>query len=253
MAGRRRRRWRWPRRVALILAAPFLFAIAILALPIAIPLAGWLHAWADRRQRLTVRSWPCGWFSFPLGEEALVRAETIHVAYCDRMFAEFTRFRMVRDVHACCPRCDATHRYHGKADRFERLSAREFARTYGHLIDGLVAPATLAMAWPWLPPMPPTHAIALTRDGARVGSVAVPPAADIAAIGEALLRAPWLAGDRADMVWTTEAAGATLTFGWRDGLPFVDHDGPGAIRADAVSALRIHCRRGKSAQADEPT
>ena len=252
MTNRRRRWWRWPRRVALILAAPLLFVIAILALPIIIPLAGWSKARADRRQRLAVRSWPCGWCGFPLGEEALARAEAIHVAYYDQMSAGFEYFRMVRDLHACCARCDAAHRYHEKADRFDLLSVREFARTYGDLIDGLVAPATLAMAWPWLPPTPPTHAIMLTREGAVEESVVVPPAVDIAAIGEALLRAPWLASDRADMAWTTMAAGATLTFGRRGGLPFVHHDGPGSIRADAVSALRIHRRRERSVQGEEP-
>jgi hypothetical protein len=238
--------------VALILAAPLLFAIAILILPIVIPLAGWSHARAGRRRRLAVRSWPCGWCGFPLGEEALARAEAIHVACYDRMFPEFTRFRMVRDLHACCGRCDAAHRYHDKADRFERLSAREFARTYGDPIDGPVAPATLAMAWPWLPPTPPAHAIALTLDGGGVGSVSVPPAADIAAIGEALLRAPWLAGDGADMAWTAIASGATLTFGRRGGMPFVHRDGPRVIRADAVSALRIHRYREGPAHGKEP-
>ena len=245
---RRRRWWHWPRRVALVIAAPFLLVLFILSLPIVLPFVGIAQARSDKRKRLCVERWPCGWCVAPLGAEALARADALFGAYADQQFGDAFKFRIVRDLHACCPRCDAGHRYDEQADRFVLLHPREFATMYGPLLATAVAPATAALAWPWYPPRAVSHRIALTRasvcmgddlDAPHEGALTVPPDVDVAAIGEALLRSPWLAHVGGTAAWTGTAGPVTLIFGLRSNIPFVRRSGPEPVRADSVGTLHI--------------
>lgn len=246
---RRHKRWRLqPRRVVRVIAAPFLLILFLLSLPIVLPFVGIAEARAKKRKRTRAERWPCGWCVAPLGAEALARADTVFSAYVGQQTGDAAKFRIVRDLHACCPCCDAGHRYDEQADRFALLQSREFATTYGPLLATTVKPATATLAWPWSPPRAASHRVALTRDSVcmgddldapHAGTLNVPPEVDVAAIGEALLRSPWLAhvGDTA--TWVGVAGSFSLVFGLRSGIPFVRSSGPGPVRAESVSALHI--------------
>lgn len=245
---RRRRWWHRPRRVALVIAAPFLFVLFLLSLPIVLPFVGIAQARSDKRKRLCAERWPCGWCVAPLGTAALARADALFGASVDEQFGADVMLRIVRDLHACCPRCDAGHRYDEQADRFVLLHPREFAATYGPLLATAVAPAMAALAWPWYPPRAASHRVVLTRDGVCMGddldaphggTLTVPPDVDVAAIGEALLRSPWLAPVGGTAAWTGVAGPVTLVFGLRSGAPFVRRSGPEPVLADSVGALHI--------------
>jgi hypothetical protein len=127
---RRRRWWHWPRRFALVIAAPFLLVLFLVSLPIVLPFVGIAQVRSEKRKRACVERWPCGWCVAPLGGEALVRADALFGAYVDRQFGDDFTFRIVRDLHACCLRCDAGHRYDEQADRLVLLHSREFATMY---------------------------------------------------------------------------------------------------------------------------
>ncbi len=231
-----------------MIAAPFLFVLFLLSLPIVLPIVGLQQAREHKRKRACVERWPCGWCVAPLEAEALTRADALFGAYIDERFDKTEQLRIVRDLHACCPRCDAGHRYDEKADRFVLLDFREFARWYGDLLDTAIAPATAVLAWPWFPPRAASHTIALARDGAwasdgadapHAGTLAVPAEVDVAAIGEALLRLPWLQRVGGTACWSCDAGAVTLAFGLRSGMPFVRRLGSEPVRADSVAAVHV--------------
>ena len=241
--------------MALVIAAPFLFVLFLVSLPIFLPFVGLQQARSKRRLLACVERSPCGWCVAPLGADALARAEALSSAYFDREFADVLYARVVRDLHACCPRCDAGHRYDEPADRFVLLAPRAFAKLYGELLDIAVPPATAVLAWPWQPPRAASHKIALTRDSVcmaddidapHAGEVTLPAEVDVVAIGEALLRSPWLAHVGATATWTCAAGPVTLVFGLRSGLPFVRRSGTDPVCAGAVASLHV----GYAAQRD---
>lgn len=231
-------------RVALVVAAPFLIVLFLLSLPIVLPIVELQQARNDKRKRALVERWPCGWCVAPLGAEALARADTLFGRYIDEHFDKTEQLRIVCDMHACCPRCNAGHCYDAHADRFVLHHPREFGRRYGEPLE-TVTSAT--MAWPWFPPQAAAHTIALTRDSVwgddadapHEGTLAVPAAADVAAIAEALLRSPWLAHVGGTASWSCTVGPVTMVFGLRSGMPFSRSVGADAMRADSVTALHV--------------
>jgi hypothetical protein len=93
-----------------------------------------------------------------------------------------------------------------------------------------------------------SHTIALTGhivcmgddfDPPHAATLTVPPDVDGIAIGEALLRSPWLPTLGSDTAWAGVAGAASLVFGLRFGTPFVHCFEPEPVRAESVSALHI--------------
>ena len=234
---KRRRSW-WDSRpgvtltVLLMLAAALLFVVT---LPVTGPLLAWSEARAERRKLMAVERWPCGWCTAPLGTTALERADALVAAYVSAVCTDDMLYaRFVRDLHACCPRCDAGHRYVEREARFALLHPREFEEMYADALRKAVPPATAAMAWAWLRPSEPMHAAALMLDDADAGTVRVPASADAAALGEALLRA-W----NGDADWRAEAEALVLLFGRRDGVPYTRREGPTFVAANRTAVLRV--------------
>ena len=237
-----------------MIAAPFVFVLFLLSLPIVLPFVGLQMAREEKRKRACVERWPCGWCVAPLGTEALARADALFGTYIDTYFDKTEQLRIVRDLHACCTRCNAAHRYDENADRFVLHHPFEFARWYGELLDTAVAPSTATLAWPWYPPQAAAHTIALTRDSVCMGddidaphegTLAVPAEVDAAAIGEALLRSRCLAHVGSTATWTCMMGPVTLVFGLQSGMPFVRRFGAEPMRADEFTTLhvRYHAQR----------
>ena len=136
MRKRRRRPWRSIRRALLIALVPVLLVLFALSMPVLLPLVGLAQARYERRKRLAAARTPCGWCGAPLGAEALARADALFAAYVAKLFPpdRLVKYRIVRDLHACCLRCDAGHRFDEEANRFVLLPGRDFAARYGGLI-----------------------------------------------------------------------------------------------------------------------
>lgn len=120
--------------LAIALSAVLLF---LAALPVTGPILAVTEARAKKRKRVAVVDWPCGRCAHPLGLEALARADAVFAAFVRTAFAVdgMPRARIVRDLDACCRRCDAGHRYHRATRTFALLPRAEFERVYA---DALV-------------------------------------------------------------------------------------------------------------------
>lgn len=103
------------------LAAPFMILLFILSSPFLLPFETIAEKRTTRRKHALVATWPCGWCVAPLGPEALVRADALFAAYANEPVAEFApskpfgkfdtpQARIIQNLHACSPRCDAGHR-----------------------------------------------------------------------------------------------------------------------------------------------
>lgn len=239
------------RTVLTAIAVPFLILLFIMSLPFVLPFVAIAEKRAAKRKHALVATWPCGWCVTPLGSEALARADALFAAHTHKEVTELDvwRTRLVRNLHACCPRCDAGHRYDVPSNRFVLLHPLEFRAEFGAVLHAAVPPATVTLAWPWLAPPGPLHRIALTRDSVcladdvaapHVGMVEVSANCDVAAIGEALLRAPWLAHVGGTATWWCSAGPVTLVFGFHAGAPFVERIGPEAVAATCVDHLHVH-------------
>ncbi|RZF65097.1 hypothetical protein EWE75_06875 [Sphingomonas populi] len=233
------------------IAAPFLILLFIVSIPFVLPFVAIAEKRTAKRKQALVESWPCGWCVAPLRVEALARADAIFAAYAHKAFAQFhtLQARMVRNLHACCPRCDAGHRYDEPTNRFVLLHLMEFRETFGEVLREAVPPPTVTLAWPWLAPPGAMHRVKLTRDSVcladdvaapHVGMIEVPAAMDVAAIGEALLRSPWLAHVGSNATWWCSAGSVTLVFGLRAADPFVRRIGKDVVATTIVTDLHVH-------------
>ena len=234
----KRRRSRWDSGPGIALTVVLAFAAVLLflvTLPVTGPLLAWSEARAGRRKRAAVERWPCGWCTAPLGTAALERADALVAAYAAAAFSDDMLYvRFVRDLYACCLRCDAGHRYTERDGTFALLHPREFETMYADALRDAVPPASAAMAWAWLRPAEPMHVAALVLDDAEAGTVQVPACAEAAALAEALLRA-W----DGDADWRAEAEPLVLLFGRREGIPYIRREGPTFVAANRVAVLRV--------------
>lgn len=112
----------------------------VLSLPIVLLFVGLPRARTERRKRAAIERQRCDRCGALLGVAALARADALFAAYVARVHEDDdTRYRrLVRDVHACCPRCDACYGYDERADRFVPLPERMANAMYA----GLLEPAT---------------------------------------------------------------------------------------------------------------
>ena len=129
------RRTLWDSRLgaaATLVIAPVVVLVFLLTLPVTGPLLAVSEARADRRKRAAAVGWPCGRCGAPLGLPALERADAVFAAYVHTAFEDggALRMRMVRELDACCPTCDAGHRWDRSTHAFVLLPAREYERTY---------------------------------------------------------------------------------------------------------------------------
>ncbi len=230
----------------LVLSLPFLLALFVLSLRFVLPFVERAEARTEQRKRAAIDRQRCDWCMTPLSVDALARADTLFAAYVAKIDREndTLRHRLVRDVHACCPSCDACYGYDELAERFVPLHARTARTMYADLLE----PATAAMAWPWLGPHAPLHAIVLTLDSVFPTDAVHPPfsamvevlaTADVGAIAETLLRSPWLADAGSDSAWRYAAGSVTLVFGLRAGMPFVTRIGDDTVRTDQIAAIHL--------------
>lgn len=132
-----------PRRVARVIAAPFLLILFLLSLPIVLPLVGIGRVRAEKRKRICAARWPCGWCVAPPGAKAVTRADTVFKAYVDQQFGDAAKFRIIRDLHACCLRCKPGHRY----DELDAWHARTL-EMLSEVDVAAIGEALLRSPWP---------------------------------------------------------------------------------------------------------
>lgn len=118
---------------ATLAIAPAAVLLFLMTLPVIGPLLAWSEWRADKRKRAAAAVWLCGRCGAALGPAALERADAVFAAYLRTALAGegILRMRVVRDLDACCLRCDAGHRWDRAARAFVLLHAREYERTYG--------------------------------------------------------------------------------------------------------------------------
>jgi hypothetical protein len=226
--------------------------LAVLLMPVWLPLLSRSMVRDERRKRKLVETWPCGWCVAPLGEAALSRADALEAA--ESKAEQIGDDWMDAPVHsrrilgACCPRCGAGHYFARKQGAFLLLNPREVGARFGALMEEAVPAPTCRMAWPWLRPAGPMHMLQVTRDPIAAfdtpehppsGTIEVPADVDVAAIAEALLRSPWLPDPGPSARWRCMTGAVALEFGKEAGIPFVQRAGDIPLRVDTVPLVHL--------------
>ncbi len=106
---RRARRSRWLFGLLVLVVA----TVLIVSLPVLLPLVAVLHVRDLRRRRSATEAFACVQCGAVLGAAALERADAEWAGHLARLHREHPgcTFRLVRDLHAICTRCDTPYRY----------------------------------------------------------------------------------------------------------------------------------------------
>lgn len=252
MAKRRKRWWHPLQEIALVVAVLVLAILALMLMPIWLPLETRKRSRDEQHKRALVEKWPCGWCLAPLGEAALSRADALEAAESKAeqigkdWMDGYTHSRRI--LAACCPRCGAAHRFAPKENAFLLLIPRQVGDRFGALLEEAVPAPTCRMAWPWLRPSVAMHRLQVTRDPIAAideldqpvtGEIELPHDVDVAAIAEALLRSAWLPDLGPSVRWQCGAGAVPLEFGKEAGMPFVHRSEDIPRRADTVTHVHL--------------